>query len=83
MARTRKNYVLFKKEDQREPVLAGSYSSRKRAEESIKADAALYAKKAQVQASIEFTGNGAILWSGNRRMLFYTIATLLEDAPAA
>lgn len=83
MARLRKNYILFKTEEKREPVLAGSYSSRKRAEESIKADAAIYARKAQVQASIEFTGNGAVLWSENRRVLSYSIATLLEDAPAA
>lgn len=81
MARQRKNYVLFKAEGERGLALAGSYSSRKRAEEAIKADATTHLSKAQGQVSIEYTRDGAILWQGKRRTSTYELVVLEEDTP--
>ena len=83
MVRMRKNYILFKKKG-KESVLAGSFSSMKRAKEAIREDALKTARRFDMQMdyvpNIELTPEGGRLRIEEGRHIDYYIKTMLEDA---
>lgn len=82
MGRVRKNYILFKNEG-KEPTLAGSFSSMRRAREAIKEDAGKevkdYEKDSDYVSNIEMRPDGGRLRIGNSKRIDYHIRTTIED----
>lgn len=82
MGRVRKNYILFRN-DGKGPVLAGSFSSMKRAREAVKEDAAQVVNRIKTfggfSPSIEYTPDGGRLRIAENRSIDYQIRMLLED----
>lgn len=82
MCRTRKNYILFKNEG-KESVLAGSFSSMKRAKEAIKEDAAREVRRLKARSqylpNIEYTPDGGRLNLAKNTNISYSIKTFIED----
>ena len=82
MTRVRKNYILFRN-DEKGPVMAGSFSSMKRAREAVKEDAAQMVKRIDTIGgffpSIEYTPDGGRLRMTENRSVDYQIRMLLED----
>lgn len=82
MARLRKNYILFRN-DERESVMAGSFSSMKRAREAIKEDALKTTRRFNMRMdyvpNIELTPEGGRLRIEEGRHIDYYIKTMLED----
>ena len=84
MSRVRKNYILFRTEPKKEPVLAGSFSSIKRAREAIRKVAAKDIEKQRMKAkseySLELTPDGGILRFKSAQFIRYYILSLVEDS---
>lgn len=84
MSRARKNYILFKTELEKEPVLSGSFSSMKRAREAIRKIAAKDIEKQRMKAkskySLELTPDGGILRFKSVQSIRYYILSLVEDS---
>ena len=82
MARLRKNYILFRN-DERESVMAGSFSSMKRAREAIKEDALKTTRRFNMRMdyvpNIELTPEGGRLRIEEGKRIDYYIKTMLED----
>ena len=82
MGRLRKSYILFKN-DGEEPVLAGSFSSMKRAREAIKEDALKTTRRFDMRMdyvqNIELTLDGGRLRFDESKHIDYYIRTMLED----
>lgn len=83
MGRVRKNYILLKTYDGREPTLAGSFSSMKRAREAVKEDAVREVgrlkEKDGFRPNIEFRPDGGRLRLSENRNVDYEIKTFHED----
>ena len=79
MSRVRKNYILFKTEPKKEPVLAGSFSSMKRAREAIREDSSMTAIHEKGEFTIELLDNGGNLWNEGKLIREYKICCVIED----
>lgn len=83
MGRVRKNYILLKTYDGREPTLAGSFSSMKRAREAVKEDAVREVgrlkEKGGFLPNIEYRPEGGRLRVSEGRNVDYEIKKYLED----
>lgn len=82
MARVRKNYILFRN-DGKGPVLAGSFSSMKRAREAVKKDAAREVGRLKEKdgylPNIEYRPDGGGLRISENRKIEYDIKKFFED----
>jgi len=82
MARVRKNYILFKS-DGKGPVIAGSFSSFKRAREAIKEDAVREVGRQKTvngfSPNIEYAPDGGRLRIRKNKNVDYKIRVLFED----
>ena len=83
MGRVRKNYILFKNEG-KEPTLAGSFSSMRRAREAIKEDAGKevkdYERDSDYVPNIEMRPDGGRLKISEDRIIDYEIKTFHVDS---
>ncbi|MCQ2172711.1 MAG: hypothetical protein MJZ17_08195 [Bacteroidales bacterium] len=83
MGRVRKNYILLKTSDGKEPTLAGSFSSMKRAREAVKEDAVREVgslkEKGGFLPNIEYRSDGGRLRLSENRNIEYDIKIILED----
>lgn len=82
MGRVRKNYILFKNEG-KEPTLAGSFSSMRRAREAIKEDAGKevkdYERDSDYVPNIEMRPDGGRLNLESSLKIDYSIHVVKED----
>lgn len=79
MGRQRYSYLLFKKQREGEPVLAGSFSSMKRARGAIREDARKDFPSTDNGDSVEYVQNGAIFRCKGLALQRYYIRKTVED----
>jgi len=83
MTRVRKNYIIFKTENDEGPAFAGSFSSKKRAKLAISEDAKRIAlrdrQKDSFAPNIEYRPDGGRLRMQNRR-IDYSIVDSIQDS---
>lgn len=83
MGRVRKNYILLKTYDGREPTLAGSFSSMKKAREAVKEDAVREVNRQKTTGgfipNIEYRPDGGRLNITENSNVCYVIKVFNED----